>query len=548
MALIKDRDYQERDILRIENSWELGNRCPLYCLPTGGGKTHTFSRIIKRANVPATVIAHRTELVEQISIAIAKQGIPHRIVGPDKTAKRIMQSHIKELGRSFYDPRSTTAVAGVDSLIRIDPKRDQIFETCQLWVQDEGHHVLRSNKWGKAAAMFPNARGLLVTATPERADGKGLGAHAAGLADDLIVGPSMQELIDRGFLSPFRIYGIPSRIRDTGDLKLGASGDFTLDSMRRAFENSGMVGDLVGTYLQRVPGLREVTFVPDVEDAHRVADAFNRAGVPAVALSAKTPDDERAKAIQDLAAGRILQIVNVDLLGEGFDCPAIESVRFARPTESYAVYAQQFGRALRLFDGKKVAYIFDHVGNVLRHNGPPTQPRIWTLDGTDGRSKPSDAIALRYCPDPVCALPYERFHHACPYCGAIPAPPSRSEPMHVDGDLIELDPETLNEIMARRDELDQDVEAKRAQLFTIGGNAAKYRESHLKHHIAAQQAQRSLRYAMELWGGKQQAVRGIGRRDAQRLFYLTYGVDVLTATTLKTADATALLQKIMGDL
>lgn len=545
---IKDRDYQARDKKRIKKSWQKGSRAPLYVLPTGGGKTHIFSSMIKEEAAPAGVIAHRQELVEQTSLALGRQGLPHSIVGPDDVVKRVMRSHVRELGRSFYNPTASTWVAGVDTLIRVDVKRDPRLSRAGLIVQDEAHHVLKDNKWGKAAAMFPGARFLLVTATPERADGKGLGVHAAGIADDLIEGPGMGELIERGYLTPFRIFGIPSSIHQQGDLKVGASGDYTLDSMRRAFEKSGLVGDIVKTYLQRAKGLRGVTFVPDVEDAHKVARAFVAAGVPAVALSAKTPGEERAKAVQDLAAGRILQIVNVDLLGEGFDCPGIECVSFGRPTESYAVYAQQFGRALRLLEGKQVAFIFDHVGNVLRHGGPPTQARVWSLDGrSKGAAKPSDAVALRYCVNTECALPFERFLVACPFCGTIPTPPERREPVHVDGDLYELDPETLDAIQAKRAELDKPIEDRRAELFGRG-MASKYINGPLKAHRERQAAQETLRAALALWGGKVQAERGIDRRAAQKLFFLTYGVDVLTATTLHRAEAETLTARIMGDL
>ena len=84
-----------------------------------------------------------------------------------------------ELGHSFFDPNAKTGVGGVDTIIRMDAG-DAWFKQVRLMVQDEAHHVLKSNKWGTAAEMFPNARGLLPTATPLRADGKGLGGMRTG--------------------------------------------------------------------------------------------------------------------------------------------------------------------------------------------------------------------------------------------------------------------------------------------------------------------------------------------------------------------------------
>ena len=100
---------------------------------------------------------------------------------------------MRELSRNFIQMRANLAVAGVDTVIRRD--LDGFAERVKLWQIDEAHHVLEDNKWGAAIKMFPNAQGIGWTATPLRADKRGLG----DVFDDLIVGPNMRELIDRGF-------------------------------------------------------------------------------------------------------------------------------------------------------------------------------------------------------------------------------------------------------------------------------------------------------------------------------------------------------------
>jgi superfamily II DNA or RNA helicase len=100
--------------------------------------------------------------------------------------------------------------------------------------------------------------------------------------------------------------------------------------------------------LRLAPGKLGVTFDTDVDSATETAAAFRAAGVPAEVVSAKTPDALRAQILRRFKNREILQLVNVDLFGEGFDLPAIEVVSFARATESFALYCQQFGRALRL--------------------------------------------------------------------------------------------------------------------------------------------------------------------------------------------------------
>jgi len=161
-------------------------------LPTGGGKTVILARIIRETAGAVCAIAHRRELVSQISLALAREGVRHRVIGPREVVQFCARYHVEETGRSYYDASSAVAVASVDTLVAREADLRAWASSVRLWVQDEAHHVLTGNKWGLAAAMFPQARGLGVTATPGRADGRGLGRHADGVFDALVSGPGMR--------------------------------------------------------------------------------------------------------------------------------------------------------------------------------------------------------------------------------------------------------------------------------------------------------------------------------------------------------------------
>ena len=67
-----------------------------------------------------------------------------------------------------------------------------------------------------------------------------------------------------------------------------------------------------------------------------------------------------------------------------------------RPTQSYGLFVQQFGRVLRTADDKTHGTVIDHVGNVVRH-GLPDAPRQWSLEAPEGNRKGSsdpDTIGL----------------------------------------------------------------------------------------------------------------------------------------------------------
>ena len=322
---------------------------------------------------------------------------------------------------------------------------------------------------------------------------------------------------------------------------IGTTGDFSHVKLKAAVKKSHIVGDVVTHYQRIAPGKLGVTFTDSVETATEIAAQFNAAGVPAAVVSAKTPDAERIAILRGFKNRELLQLVNVDLFGEGFDLPAIEVVSMARATESYALYVQQFGRALRLLDGKLFALIIDHVGNVERH-GLPDARREWSLDRREkrGNSKGSDAIPVRACP--ACTAVYERIYNACPFCGHIMTPAARSGPEQVDGDLIELGPAVLAAMRGEIEKVDMHPEAYRHEL------AKKYTPlvgqlAGVKRHVATQEAQEALRGSIAWWAGYQRA-QGRSDSESYRRFYFKFGTDVLSAQTLKASDAIELAGRV----
>lgn len=508
-------------------------------LPTGAGKTVVFANVLGEFNAPACAVAHRAELVTQMSVALAREGVRHRVIGPSTLQRACSSAQLDRLGRDYVDPNGRVAVASVDTLIGMEPSTPWLHQV-GLWIMDEAHHVLADNKWGTACNLFPNAFGLGVTATPTRADGKGLGRHADGLMDAMVVGPTMRELIERGFLTEYRVFAPPSDI-DLSSVPTTGSGDYSPVKLRGARRRSHITGDVVQHYLRIARGKLGVTFDTDIESATETAQAYRDAGVPAEVVTSKTPDHLRSSILRRFEGRKVLQLVNVDLFGEGFDLPAIEVVSMARPTQSYSLYCQQFGRALRILDGKTHAIIIDHVGNVARH-GLPDAYREWTLDRRDrrARSAPTDVIPVRSCVNPECVSVYERVLVACPYCGTVPPVASRSSPEQVDGDLAELDPAVLALLRGERDRIDRPVAFPQGLPLGARGNL-------MRTHEERQTAQKSLRSTMALWGGWNHS---LGRSEAEghRRFFYAFGIDVMTAQTLNSEKAAALEVLIRNDL
>ncbi|MGL4247029.1 DEAD/DEAH box helicase, partial [Lactiplantibacillus plantarum] len=115
---------------------------------------------------------------------------------------------------------------------------------------DEAHHAL-SKSYQRIIQAFPDALKLLFTATPWRMDGKGLNV----IADDIVLGKPISELIQQGFLAPVDYYA-PSEI-DVTQLKTKRNGEFDEKSIDQAVKPK-IYGNAVKHYLKLAPGKQAI--------------------------------------------------------------------------------------------------------------------------------------------------------------------------------------------------------------------------------------------------------------------------------------------------
>lgn len=521
------RDYQQNVVDRVYNSWQNGNRNVALVMGTGLGKSICMSSIaldFKNQHRNVAVIAHRNELVSQMSCHLARAGIVHRVIASNTTVGQITRKHRALFGKSFISPTELTAVVGVDTLISRYESLRAWAQQISLWEIDEYHHCTVNNKWGKAVQLFQNAYGLGVTATPNRADGQGLGRHADGYTDDMVIGPSMRWSIEHGFLADYEIVCPKSDLK-VDDSQVSANGDWSNQTLRKAAEKSKIVGDVVQNYIKYALGRQAIVFATDVETADEISKDFNEHNIKAVSLNGNSQASYREQSLELFAKSEIQVLVNVDLFDEGLDISGCDVVIMARPTASLGKFLQQCGRALRPAPGK-TALIIDHVSNVIRH-GLPDMPREWSLDRRQKRAKAErdpDEIELTVCKN--CLKPYEKFRTVCPYCGAEPAlpePRSRSIEM-VEGDLILLDRAAL-ERMRRGTMLEAPGSIAERVARVAGPIAAKGVANRQIEKIAAQG---ELKDAIAQWAAIERS-KGFNDREIYRRFYLSTGMDVLTA-------------------
>lgn len=334
------------------------------------------------------IIVHRQELIRQTANSLKKMDVEFGVIaaGHDMNLNHPVQLCMVQTLANRPD-------------LPLDP---------QVMVVDEFHHGV-SETYLAVRARFPKATTIGFTATPQRLDGKGLGS----ICEELILGPSVQYLMDNGYLSRPIYYAPPNGLDMTGVKK--QAGDFNKKQMGERVDRPKIIGSAVEHYARICPGVPAIAFCVNIKHAEHVRDQFIAAGYRSSLIEGRLSDDDREKCVTDLASGAIDVLVSVDVVSEGFDLPMVTAGILLRPTESLALALQQFGRVLRpKADGSR-CIILDHVGNVMRH-GMAEEPREWSLEGHAEKKKASTAfqVPLGTCPECFAVHPSAP---CCPQCG-----------------------------------------------------------------------------------------------------------------------------------
>lgn len=406
------RPYQQQIIAETRERMRRARRV-LIQLPTGGGKTALASRMLHGAadkGKRVWFLCHRRELVSQVSRAFELDGLKYGLVTADA-------------------PMKSYAMAQICSIPTL-AKRVHLLPPPDLICWDECHHVA-SKSWAKLAAMFPRAYHVGLSATPERLDGKGMGAHF----DVMVNGPTVSELIEQGYLSPYRLFA-PSTV-DTSGLHKRA-GDYAAGESSELVNRPKITGDAISHYRKHCDGKRAIVFCTSIEHSQAVSRAFNAAGISSLHIDGKTEGTLRDQMIGDFSAGRVRILTNVDLFGEGFDLPALDAVIDLAPTMSLMRVMQRWGRCLRTYPGKPHGTIMDHVGNSDMH-GLPDDDRDWELTYDEAHEKKkSEVPPPRTCLKCFAVSPARALRCRNPTCGE-PFPVEGREVAQVDGELNEID-------------------------------------------------------------------------------------------------------------
>jgi DNA repair protein RadD len=400
-------EHQKLAEALLRESLRSGHRRPIIQSPTGSGKTVLAAAIVEKALAKG----------KRVIFTVPKLSLI------DQTVERFNEEGIRAIGviQGYHPGTDGTQPVQVAS---IQTLRRRKLPEADLVIVDEAHEVHDFYRDWMAKPEWQHVPFVGLTATPWT---KGIGR----LYDDLIVPTTTAELIEKQFLSKFKVFA-PSH-PDLRGVKTVA-GDYHEGQLSEVMSKKELTADVVKTWLEKGEDRPTLAFCVDLAHARKLQEQFEAAGVACGYVDAFTSTAERGE-IAARFRNRLLQVVcSVGTLTTGIDWD-VRCIILARPTKSEILYVQIIGRGLRTGVGKDHCLILDHSDTTLRLGFVTDIHHEELNDGTPNRSAKA-SVAEEKKPRECPSCKALKNTHICPSCGF--APQRQSQLKVRNGELVEL--------------------------------------------------------------------------------------------------------------
>lgn len=415
------RPYQIQNKIQTQAAFESGAKALIWCMPTGAGKTVSFSDytldLIKSGH-PTMIVCNRKELIEQANEKLNSYGLFPALITP-----------------KYRDKVSNLYLASIDTLRnRKWPEVDYLFI-------DEAH--IRAFD---PIVLYYKAKGTKIigaTATPVRygkkfiKDNELYTGQLGDVYDEIIIPTTIGELIKNEFLVPAITYGAPL---DLSDIKKKGN-DYDEKALFERFNKPKRYSGVIDKYKQFANGTKALVFNINVEDSINMTAEFNSNGITSAHVDGKIKLPERKKIFHDFKKGIIKVLNNCEVATTGYDEPSIETIIVNRPTMSLALWIQMAGRGGRPCGeiNKTFFHLIDMGNNVFTH-GFWHQERNWSLD-KEFISKKAGVAPIGDCVNCGALIPLNIT--SCPYCATINEKKAETARKLLEAEFVILDAETV---------------------------------------------------------------------------------------------------------
>ena len=290
------RPYQQDAKEQIFASWD-GCESIMFQMPTGTGKTRLFTSIIgdittwsviQSRETKILIIAHRIELIEQISESLERYKISHGIIA----------------GGKERDLTKPIQVASIQTITHRS-NRDVIQHlNVSFVIIDEAHHSM-ANSYKQLWDMFPDAKRLGVTATPWRMNHSGF----TPLYDKLILSQPIEKFIEQGWLAPYEYYSISENDALKTEIdaidEFDVEGDYKVSALEKVVDTAKIRAHLLQSYQNYVVGKKGIIYSISRAHSDHICSEYRKAGINIVQIDSETPRDTRRMYVKRFKEGSI---------------------------------------------------------------------------------------------------------------------------------------------------------------------------------------------------------------------------------------------------
>ncbi|WP_285121816.1 DEAD/DEAH box helicase [Lactococcus petauri] len=243
---------------------------------------------------------------------------------------------------------------------------------------DEAHHS-EAKTWLENLDHFSNAKVIKLTATAYRTDKK-------PLVGELIYKYKLSQAMSKGYVKSLEKFNyLPEELYFTMDGDLDKQYTYK-QIMELGLKDEDWIArtvvfsdecklSVVRKSIEILNSKRKNTKVPhkiiaaatNISEANKICEMYNEQGMKAVAVHNELSQDQKTKAFSDIENHRVDVIVNVSMMGEGYDHKYLSVAAIFRVFRNPLPYEQFIGRILRTIPSNELSKPEDNIGSVVAH-------------------------------------------------------------------------------------------------------------------------------------------------------------------------------------
>lgn len=385
------REPQRDAYLRINDFFGEGKNKAIIQIPVGCGKTGLASLLpLGIAKGRVLIIAPNLTIKEGLYEAMDITNRPKcfwrkaRVLAPAQMTVGPLACTL-DIGNISVAEKAHIVITNIQQLAtNIDKWLTQFPDNFfDMIVIDEAHHSAAAS-WQKAIERFPQAKIIHLTATPFRSDRQEIDG-------ELVYRYPFRSATLKGYIKRLKAtYVAPSEIElefsDNGGKK------YSLDEVLKLKEEDWFSRGvalakpcnqhIVDTSIQKLEELRQtgtrhqlIAVACTINHGKDIRSMYRERGYNAEIIHSDQEEEEQKKVLLDLKNGTLDCIIQVQMLGEGFDHPKLSVAAIFRPFRSLAPYIQFIGRIMRVVVQNDPSHP-DNLGHIVTHLGMNLDQRL----------------------------------------------------------------------------------------------------------------------------------------------------------------------------